>query len=169
MTEPSHAGEAEIEGLVRAFVDRTLAKQDFTHSAHLRVGLWHALRFPDDVALALLRERICAFNVAVGGVNSAEAGYHETITRFYVAIIRHFLDSADLRRTADDLARELIGRFGDRDLPLHYFSRERLFSVEARLSWLPPDRQALPAPAVAPAAAPAVAPAAGGERPLISR
>jgi hypothetical protein len=33
---------------------------------------------------------------------------------------------------------------GRRDWPLRFYSRERLFSVEARLSYIEPDLQPLP-------------------------
>jgi hypothetical protein len=67
-----------------------------------------------------------------GVANTAVSGYHETITRFYLCVIRSFLDSADGARTIDELADELIARFGERELPLRYYSRARLFSEEAR-------------------------------------
>jgi len=44
----------------------------------------------------------------------------------------------------DELAGELIERFGKRELPLRHYSRERLFSVGARLGWVEPDLQQLP-------------------------
>jgi hypothetical protein len=50
--------------LAAAFCERTLPKGQWTHEAHLRVGLWHVLRHPADRALDLLRERISAYNVA---------------------------------------------------------------------------------------------------------
>lgn len=129
--------------IAHEFIMQTLPKAEWTHQAHLRVGLWHALRFPDPAALDLLRTRIRAYNESTGGVNNEFAGYHETITRFYVHILRAFLESADVRRPVDELAQELIERFGDRDLPLLYYTRERLFTVEARLGWVTPDLQAL--------------------------
>ena len=39
----------------------------------------------------------------------------------------------------------LIASLGDRDLPLRYYSRERLMSVAARTGWLEPDLSPLPA------------------------
>jgi hypothetical protein len=33
---------------------------------------------------------------------------------------------------------------GRREWPLRFYSRERLFSVEARLGWVEPDLEALP-------------------------
>jgi hypothetical protein len=127
------------ELMVREFIARTLPKAEWTHHAHLRVGLWHVMRYSNDTALDLLRERISVYNEATGVANTASTGYHETITRFYVGVIRDFVDSVDSKRPIDELAAELIAQFGDRELPLRYYSRERLFSAEARLGWLEPD------------------------------
>jgi hypothetical protein len=136
--------DLKTEQTVREFIARTLPKAGLTHEAHLRVGLWHVLHYPDAVALDLLRERIRGFNEATGGENTPSAGYHETITRFYVLIIRHFVESIDSKRPVDELAQELIAHCGDRDLPLRHYTRERLFSVEARLNWVDPDLKPLP-------------------------
>jgi hypothetical protein len=135
----------DTDRLVQEFVARTLPKTEWTHHAHLRVGLWHALRYPDDVALNLLRERIRAYNEATGVANTSSTGYHETITRLYVGVIRHFVNSIDPGRPIDELAAELIVRCGERDLPLNHYSRERLFSAQARLEWVEPDLKPLPA------------------------
>ena len=108
------------------------------------MGLWHALRYRADAAdadpaLGLLRDRIRSYNEATGVANTATSGYHETITRFYLMVIRRFLAGADPSRPIDELAAELVARCGDRDLPLRHYARERLFSTAARAGWLPPD------------------------------
>ena len=129
---------------MRGLIARSLPKAEWTHHAHLRAGLWHALHYPDDVALELLRERIRAYNEATGVANTASSGYHETITRFYLHVITTYLRSVDSRRAIDELAQELIARYGDRDLQLRHYTRQRLFSPEARFSWLEPDLEELP-------------------------
>ncbi len=129
----------ETDRIARGLIERTLPKSEWTHHAHLRSGLWHLLHYPDEVALALMRERIRAYNESTGGENTDTAGYHETITRFYLRVIRRFLDSVDATRPPDELARELIERCGERDLALRFYSRERLFSTQARREWLEPD------------------------------
>jgi hypothetical protein len=134
----------KTDHIAREFIAQTLPKTEWTHEAHLRTGLWHALRFSDEAALDLLRARIRAYNESTGGINSEAAGYHETITRFYLVMIRAFLQSVDRRRPVDELAQELIERCGDRELPLRHYSKERLFSVEARLGWVEPDLLPLP-------------------------
>lgn len=130
---------AQTDRLVEAFRARTLPKSEWTHRAHLRVGLWHLLHCRPDDALARLREGITRLNEAHGTANTDTGGYHETITRFYVWLISRFVESADCTRSIDELAKELIDRCGDRDLPLRYYSRQRLFSVAARRGWVEPD------------------------------
>jgi phosphoribosylanthranilate isomerase len=125
--------------LVAAFRDRTLPKAMWTHDAHLRVGLWHVRRFGAEEALSRLRVAISAYNVAVGGENTDIAGYHETITQFYVRRMADFLVTADAAASDDVLGEALVARDGDRELPLRYWTRERLFSVEARRGTIAPD------------------------------
>jgi hypothetical protein len=127
------------EDLTAAFIAGTLPKERWTHEAHLRVGLWHLMRHDPAQALTLLRTRIRRLNEAHGVANNEHAGYHETITRFYVWAIREFLRTADLARGIEALAEELIRLRGDRGLPLRYYSRERLFSPLARRQWVEPD------------------------------
>jgi hypothetical protein len=131
------------EELVTAFLACTLPKEQWTHQAHMRVGLWHLWHHDAESALALLRERIRCYNVSCGGTNTDHSGYHETITRFYVCIIERFLLSADRSKGIDELAQELLAKYGDRSLPLQYYSREQLFSVLARRQWVEPDLEPL--------------------------
>jgi hypothetical protein len=131
------------EELAAGFIACTLPKREWTHEAHLRVGLWHLLHHGADEALALLRDRIRRYNAASGVANTDHTGYHETITRFYVWVIDRFLQSVDRHHPVDQLAEELIQRWGDRGLPLRYYSRERLCSVLARRRWVGPEVAAL--------------------------
>jgi len=106
----------DTEALAHAMIACTLPKAEWTHEAHLRVGLWHVLSFPEATALDLLRERIRAYNLAIGGINNDSGGYHETLTAFYVRLIRAFADAAGAQRPLEELAQELIARHGARDL-----------------------------------------------------
>lgn len=135
----------ETECLVSGFLDLTLPKAEWTHHAHLRVGLWHLLHHPEAEALALLRVRISHYNESVGGQNTDTSGYHETITRFYVRVIAAFVARVDREQPLDELAEELIAEHGDKELPLRWYTKERLFSVAARLGWVEPDlRETIP-------------------------
>ena len=133
----------QTDRLVAAFCASTLPKAEWTHAAHLRVGLWHVLRHGPEEGLALLRERISAYNLACGTENTDSSGYHETITRFFVWRIGRFVANADCRRPIDEPAAELVGLLGDKRAPLEFYSVERLMSVDARRGWVEPDLQPL--------------------------
>jgi hypothetical protein len=137
------ASDEELEELVSGFEDGSLPKPRWTHRAHLAVGLVYCDRMPAPVALALLRERIRRYNVASGGENTSTAGYHETITRFYVYVVRRFIAEDREEGTLAERANRLFQRYGARDLPRRYYSEARLFSVEARASWVDPDLRPL--------------------------
>lgn len=128
-----------VEETAKAFCARTLPKREWTHHAHLRVGLWHLLHHSPDESLTLLRDRIRALNETHGVANTETGGYHESITRFYVWRIAAFLRASDPGKPSGELADELIASCGDKDLPLRDWSRDRLMSVEARLRWVEPD------------------------------
>jgi hypothetical protein len=130
---------SKTESLSQAFIFCTLPRHEWTHAAHLKVGLWHCLQYPPSEALDLLRERIKRYNVACGVANTASQGYHETITQFYLRLIFSFLLKADQTLPIDDLAQCLIQVYGDGALPLRYYSKECLFSESARLQWVEPD------------------------------
>jgi hypothetical protein len=129
--------------LVEAFIARTLPKPEWTHHAHLRVGVWHVVEYGAEQALPLLRERISRYNESVGTINSDDSGYHETITAFYVRAISALIADLDVSMPFDALANLVIERIGAREYPLKFYSKERLFSVEARRGWVEPDLRKL--------------------------
>ena len=129
----------ETERIARRLIDRSLPKEQWTHHAHLRAGLWHVIEHGPVAAIELLRSRISLYNDSVGTANTDTSGYHETITRFYIIVIDRFLATADRTLDLDALAEQLIAAHGDRRLPLHHYSESRLFSPVARRSWVEPD------------------------------
>ncbi len=137
------ASDEELGELASGFEAGTLPKPRWTHRAHLAVGLMYCDRMPAPVALALLCERIRRYNVASGGENTSTAGYHETITRFYVYVVRRFIAEDQEEGTLAERANRLYQRYGSRDLPKRYYSEARLFSEEARASWVDPDLRPL--------------------------
>jgi hypothetical protein len=125
--------------MVEAFLSCTLPKEEWTHQAHLRVALWHLLRYSPSESIEKLRRRIKQYNVACGIENTDSQGYHETITQFYVWLINRFIQQADGSQPIDSLGDELIDSYGDKMLPLTYYSHDRLMSKSARLEWVEPD------------------------------
>src|SRR5262245_59822939 len=84
---------SELDDLVTRFRACTLPKKEWTHAAHLVVGLWHVSQGGARKALRHLRARIRRLNDAHGTINSATSGYHETVTAAYVLLIAAFLDA----------------------------------------------------------------------------
>ena len=124
---------------------RTLPRAEWTHEAHLAATTYLLLRHPEIDLDADLPGLIRRYNESVGGVNDDTQGYHDTITRAYLRGVRLFLEEADASRPIHDLVNELLmSPMGRRDWPLCFWSRELLFSVEARRGWVAPDVRALP-------------------------
>jgi hypothetical protein len=137
--------DAEIIRLGEGLLACTLAREDWTHEAHLAATTYLVLRRPDIDLDEELPHIIRRFNESVGGVNSDTEGYHETITRSFLRGARLFLDEADTRAPLHELVNALLlSPMGRRDWPLRFYSRERLFSVEARTSHVNPDLASLP-------------------------
>jgi hypothetical protein len=137
--------DAEIELLGEGLLACALPREVWTHEAHLGATTYLILRRPDvdlDLELPAIIRR---FNESVGGLNSDTEGYHETITRSFLHGVRLFLNGTDCGAALYELANGLLlSPMGRRDWPLRFYSRERLFSVEARLSHVPPDLAVIP-------------------------
>jgi hypothetical protein len=137
--------DAEIEHLGEGLLACTLSKEEWTHEAHLAATTYLLLRRPDIDLDKELPGIIRRFNESVGGVNSDSEGYHETITRAFLRAVRLFLAEADAKAPLHELVNELLlSPMGRRDWPLRFYSRELLFSVEARRNFVEPDVAAFP-------------------------
>jgi hypothetical protein len=137
--------DSEVEEIGEGLLARTLPRAKWTHEAHLAATTYLLLRHPEIDVDAELSVLISRYNESVGGVNSDTEGYHETITRTYLAGVRLFLAEADAREPIHTLVNDLLlSPMGRRDWPARFYSRDRLFSVEARRSFVPPDLAAFP-------------------------
>jgi hypothetical protein len=137
------ASDDAVSRIGEGLLDRTLPRADWTHEAHLAATTYLLVRRPDIDLDLQLPGIIRAYNESVGGVNSDSEGYHETITRLFLDGVRRFLTHADLGVPLHTLVnRLLLSPAGQRDWPLRFYSRELLFSVEARRSFVTPDLDA---------------------------
>ena len=139
-----YSSDAEIEHLGEGLLACTLTRPEWTHEAHLAATAYLLLRRADVDIDAELPGIIRRFNESVGGVNNDTEGYHETITRCFLHGVRVFLKEADLSVPLYALVNELLlSPMGRRDWPLRFYSRERLFSVEARRAYVEADLAAI--------------------------
>ena len=137
--------DAEIEHLGEGLLARTLRREEWTHEAHLGATTYLLTRRPDIDLDKELPGIIRSFNESVGGVNDDTQGYHDTITRVFLSGVRLFLAEVNVGDPLHELVNELLlSPMGRREWPLRFYSAERLFSVEARRHFVPPDIAALP-------------------------
>ena len=137
--------DAEITHIGEGLLARSLPRLEWTHEAHLAATTWLLTRRPDIAIDAELPGIIRGYNESVGGVNDDTQGYHETITRVFLHGVRLFLAEADLAEPLHELVNELLlSPMGRREWPIRFYSPERLFSVDARRRFVPPDLAALP-------------------------
>jgi len=103
----------------RAFERGEVANADFRHVSHLRL----ALAYLDEStsaheAVERMASALRHFATALGHPEK----YHHTITLFWM---------------------HMVARLLDKNLPLTYYSPERLWSDTARTAWLEPDLQTI--------------------------
>jgi hypothetical protein len=139
---PYHSTD-EIEALIGAFEDTTLAYRRWTHGAHLTVGMWYLLWYGGDDAVGRVGAGIRRYNTAHAD-EPMRVGYHETMTRFWLWMIADYLGRTPVAGSLADLANGLIAAYVDRELPFRYYSRDRLMSDTARAAWVEPDLCPLP-------------------------
>lgn len=132
--------DAAVRHVGEGLLARTLPKEQWTHEAHLAACLWLLTERPDIDPGRDLRAIISGYNESVGGVNDETQGYHHTITMMFVAGVRGFLSRTDPGLPLAEKVNALLAApEGRRDWPLTRYSRERLFSVEARMDFMPAD------------------------------
>ena len=140
------ASDAAVRRIGEGLLGCSLGRAEWTHEAHLAACLWAIVERPDIVAERDLPDIIRRFNESVGGINDETQGYHETITQCFICGVRHYLARTDPALALVEKVNGLLAApEGRRDWPLGFYSAERLFSVEARLSRIAPDLRPLPA------------------------
>jgi hypothetical protein len=134
----------EVIAIGRGLVTRTLPKSDWTHAAHFAAALWLLAFHPEIDVSRTIPGLIRAYNETTGVVNTDNSGYHETITQASVRAARAFLKARPQQRLFQTCNELMASSFGKSDWLLAYWSRPRLFSVQARREWVDPDIQPLP-------------------------
>jgi len=136
--------DSEIRAIGEGLLACALPREAWTQEAHLGACLWLLTERRDIDVDAEIAGVIRRFNESVGGVNDDTQGYHDSITRAYVAGVRLFLAQTAETDLAERVNALLLSDMGRRDWPLRFYSRERLFSVEARRQFVEPDLGPLP-------------------------
>jgi len=136
--DTKYKDESEVLDLVRSFEDATIPHADWKHAEHLVVALYYVT--DNDLETAYSKMRSGILNLLEHGFKidlKKEMPYHETITLFWMGVVADFNASkngASLLEKANEVAYKW-----DKDYPLKFYSRELLFSDEARAEFIPAD------------------------------
>jgi hypothetical protein len=137
------ADDAAVRRVGEGLLDRSLPKPEWTHEAHLAACLYLLVERPEIDLPRELPGVIRAYNVATGAVNDDTQGYHETLTQLYIRGVRLFLDACRETGLVERVNALLASPLGERTWPLRFYSRELLFGVPARRTWIEPDLAAI--------------------------
>jgi hypothetical protein len=130
------SSRAALEDFLTRWELGNLPRREWTHAAHIAVGAYYAVRFPN-TAFERTRNGILRYNEAVGTANSDSSGYHETLTRLWSLVLTKITQGfSDPWRAACN-AVEQLGEH--RDLHCLYYSFDVVRKAEARRTWIPPD------------------------------
>jgi len=129
--------EEEIKEVVRTFEDATVPRDKWKHAEHLTVALHYLSHHDMETATAKMRSGIFKLLGAFAVDLTKEMPYHETLTIFWMRTVAEFNASKNGASMLDK-TNELVARF-DKDYPLRFYSREYLFSDEARARFVEGD------------------------------
>jgi hypothetical protein len=130
--------EKEIFDLVRSFEDCTITREAWRHAEHLTVALYYVREHGLGEATEKMRSGL--FNLLRNGFNvdlTKEMPYHETLTIFWMQTVADF-NASKGEASLLEKANNLVEVF-DKDYPLRFYSREFLFSDEARARFVDAD------------------------------
>jgi len=124
--------DAEILTLVDRLERCLLDKTESHHRDHLAVAVVYLYSGDLESAMDRMRSTLQRFAAHhnVGGL------YHETLTRFWLEQVEKLIDRSTCLSESVAKAQQQLA---NKDLPLTYYSRERLNSPEARAAWVEPD------------------------------
>ena len=129
--------EHEIAEVVRTFEDATITRDDWKHAEHLTVALHYLCNHDVDTATEKMRKGLFKLLRSFGVDLTKEMQYHETLTIFWVRAVSDFNASKNGVSLLDK-TNELIATY-DKGYPLRFYSREFLFSDEARIGFVEAD------------------------------
>ena len=126
----------EIEAVVWGFESCGTGKDDFKHREHLTVAVSYLSVSTQKQAADKMRIGLLRF-LAHHGVGSEK--YNETLTMFWVAMVRRTLAEIGPDSSLVEKCNRVIEALGNPALAFDYYSKELLWSDEARKACVKPD------------------------------
>src|SRR5215471_19026128 len=122
--------DEEIVDLVRRFESCEINPTEFRHYQHLTVALWYVREFPYEIASERMRAGIQKLAAAYG-----KNGYHETITLFWLIVVRDFVAKSVSTESMFELANRLVASCTGKNLVTEHYSKDLLATLEAKHGW----------------------------------
>jgi len=130
--------DKDLWALLRSFESGTVSRDEWGHAEHLIVAYLYVSENELDAAFEKMKRGILNLLTAFGIDTVKEMPYHETLTVFWMRTIHNFANEKK-GEPMIEACREMISKF-DKDFPLEYYSKDLLFSDDARARFVPPER-----------------------------
>ncbi len=121
------------------FESHALPKEHWTHEAHLAVAILFLKKYRHYDAICRLKAGIMTLNAAHGTANTAEGGYHETLTLFWISVISLFIERHPSFTEAETVNAFVHSPLANKHLPFLFYSRETVLSEMGRAHYVSPD------------------------------
>lgn len=128
--------EAEIKAIVNGFESCTTEKTQFKHQDHLVVVVTYLNEFSVQETVERMRLSLMRF-IAHHQIDKRK--YNETITVFWVEAVSKAIERMPDSLTLLEMCNRVIQEFPNGGLALNYYSKELLYSDEARETFVKPD------------------------------
>lgn len=135
MSNP-YKSEDEIEAIVAGLESCTTATSGFTHRAHLTVAVWYLSRGTIEESVQQMRASIFRF---LDHHQLGREKYHETLTVFWIKLVRQCLAELDSQSSLLEAANAVIESLRNSSVVFDFYTKERLWSAAARQAWVEPD------------------------------
>ena len=131
--------DADLE-FARQFSSGNISPAEFDHPAHLRLAYIHLATHGPDEAVTTFREALLGFLRR----HQVDPGkFHETLTQAWLQAVWYFMQRFGDTTSADDFLQKSTVLHDSKVMLTHY-SRELLFSDEARRQFVEPDLDPIP-------------------------
>ena len=131
-----YTNAAEIIATVEGFESCRTGKDSFKHQDHLIVAAFYLQQLSVADAISRMRHNLLQF---LDHHHVDRQKYNETITVFWCALVADLLNKLPPDSTLVEKSNAVVESLDDSSLVFEYYSRERLFSDEARQTFMRPD------------------------------
>ena len=124
----------------RRFSSGAISPAEFDHKSHLRLAYIHLVTHGPDEAVITFREALLGF---LRHHQIDPAKFHETLTQAWLQAVWYFMQRFGDTTSADDFLQKSTV-LQDSKVMLTHYSRDVLFSDEARKRFVEPDVDPIP-------------------------